>query len=153
MLHDKTKSWLNIRAIQGHTGGNLIPPELLGHVAIPYNGKEFIFHKRSYFDRTATLKSGVVAAGRTSKDGRQTVFFAPLSRIFESEPGEILTSDDFTKPRMEHHRSNWRPSQDAVNWVNLESAQDEGSHFLQTRSNAIVVFSSVPPECIYHVIS
>ena len=30
------KSLLYIRAIQGNTGGNLIAPELMGHVAIPY---------------------------------------------------------------------------------------------------------------------
>ena len=29
-------SLMNIRAIQGHTGGNLIASELMGHVAIPY---------------------------------------------------------------------------------------------------------------------
>ena len=30
------KSLLYIRAIQGHTGGNSIAPELMGHVAVPY---------------------------------------------------------------------------------------------------------------------
>ena len=34
---------LYIRAIQGHTGGNLIAPELMGHVAIPYKWKKFLF--------------------------------------------------------------------------------------------------------------
>ena len=29
-------------AIQGHTGGNLTAPELLGHVVFPHNWKEFI---------------------------------------------------------------------------------------------------------------
>ena len=80
------------------------------------------FHKRSSFHCTSILKSGLVAGGRTSKDGRQTVFFAPLNPTFENEPGEILTSDDFTKPRMEHYRSKWRLSQDAVYWVNLARA-------------------------------
>ena len=56
-------------------------------------------------------------------------------------------------PRMEHSRSKWRPSQDAVYWVNLARVQDEGLQFWQTRSNAIVVYISVPPECIYKVIS
>ena len=27
---------LHIRAIQGHTGGDMIAPELMGHVAIPF---------------------------------------------------------------------------------------------------------------------
>ena len=66
---------------------------------------------------------------------------------------EIFTSDDFTEPRMEHYRCKWRPSQDAVYWVNLARAQDEGLQFWQTRSDAIVVYCSVPPECIHKVIS
>ena len=67
------------------------------------------------------------------------VFFAPLNPIFESEPGEELTSDDFTKPRMEH----------------IEASGDHKTklQFWQTRSNAIFVYSSMPPECIYKVIS
>ena len=31
-------------AFQGHTGGNMMAPELMGHVTIPYNWKEFVFH-------------------------------------------------------------------------------------------------------------
>ena len=73
--------------------------------------------------------------------------------MFENEPGEILTSDNFTKPRTEHYRSKWRPSQDSVYWINVARAQDEGSQFWQRRSNVIVVHSSVPPESIYKVIS
>ena len=88
---------LKIRGIQGHTGGKLIAPALLGHVAILFNWKEFIFHKGSSFDCISILKSGLIAGGITSKDKRHTVFFGPLNPIFENEPGEILTSDDFTK--------------------------------------------------------
>ena len=45
----KKNSLLYIRAIQGHTGGKLIAPELLGHVGIPYNWKEFPFSQRKFF--------------------------------------------------------------------------------------------------------
>ena len=41
---------LYIRAILGRTGGNLIAPELMGHVAIPYTRKEFLFHRGCSFD-------------------------------------------------------------------------------------------------------
>ena len=34
---------LHIRAIQGDTGGNVVAPELVGHVAIPSNGKTSCF--------------------------------------------------------------------------------------------------------------
>ena len=81
-------SSLYIRAIRGHTGGKLIALENLGHVTIPFNWKEFIFHEGSSFDCTSILKSELVAGKRTSKDGRQTVFFAPLSPMFENDPEE-----------------------------------------------------------------
>ena len=125
----------------------------MGHVAIPYTCKEFMTHKGSSFDCTPILKTGLFAGGRTSKYGRQTVFFAHLNPILETEPLEILTNDDFAKPRMEHCRSKWRRSQDAVNFVNLARVQDEGLQICQTRWNAIVLSSSVPLECIYKVIS
>ena len=35
---------LFIRAIQGHTGGKMMAPELMGHVAFHVNCQEFIFH-------------------------------------------------------------------------------------------------------------
>ena len=148
---DKDSS-LYIRAIQGPTSGNLMAPVLLRHVALPYNWKESMFHKGSSFDCTSILKSGLVAGGRTSKDGRLTLFFAPLNPTLENEPGETLTSDDFTKPRMEHYRSKWRTCQCAVYWVNLARAQDEGLQFWQRWSNAIAENSSLQPECIYKVL-
>ena len=40
---------LCLRAIQGHTGGEKIPPEMLGHAPIPHNWKEFAFHRGCSF--------------------------------------------------------------------------------------------------------
>ena len=54
---------LYIRAIQGHTGGNLTAPELMGHVCIPYKWKEFLFHRACSYDVTSILKSGLIAGG------------------------------------------------------------------------------------------
>ena len=41
---------LYIRAIQGHTGRELFEPELMGHVAIPFNWKQFLFHRGCSFN-------------------------------------------------------------------------------------------------------
>ena len=43
---------LYIRAIQGHTGGKVIAPELMGHVAVPSKSKEFLFHRGCSYDVT-----------------------------------------------------------------------------------------------------
>ena len=40
-----------------------------GSFAVPYNWKEFLFHRGCSFDVTSILKSGLVAGGRESKEG------------------------------------------------------------------------------------
>ena len=145
-------SLLYIRAIQGHTGGNLIAPELMGHVAVPYFWKEFLFHQDVRFNVTSILKPGLIAGGRESKEGRQTIFFA-LPNPFGDNPDEQEPGDDLSKPRKVQYHSKWKNTQDAVKWVNLARAQDKGLRSSQTRSNALIVYNSVPADCIYKVIS
>ena len=143
--------FLYIRAIQGHTGGNLKALELMGHVAIPYKWKEFLFHSGCSLDVTSILTSGLIAGGRESKEGRQTIFFTPPNS-FGDNPDEEEPGDDVPKPRTVHFHSQWKNTQDAVYWINLARAQDKGLRFWQTRSHAVIVYSSVPADCIYKVI-
>ena len=42
---NRRNSLLHVRAIQGLTGESLMAPELMGHVAISYEWKEFLFHR------------------------------------------------------------------------------------------------------------
>ena len=80
------KIFLYVRAIQGHTGGNLTAPEWMGHVAIPCEWREFLFHRVCSFDVTSILKSGLIAGGRESKEGRQ-----PSSSHLSTRSGTIQT--------------------------------------------------------------
>ena len=41
---------------------------------------------------------------------------------------------DVTEPRDAFYRTKWKVHQNAVYWINVESAQDRGSVFWQTRS-------------------
>ena len=77
---------------------NLKAPELMGHVAIPYNWKEFLFHRGCSFDVTSILKSGLIAGGRESKEGKQTIFFTLLNP-FGDDPDEEEPGDDLSKLR------------------------------------------------------
>ena len=52
-----------------------------------------------------------------------------------------------------HYHSEWKTRQDVVHWIILARAQDKGLQFWQTRSHAMIVCSSVPPDSIYKVIS
>ena len=110
---------LYIRAIQGHTGGNLTALELMGHVAIPYKiRKEFQFHRGCSYHVQSVLRSGLIAGGRESKEGRLTIFFTPLNP-FWNNPDEEKPSDDLSKPRKVHYYSKWKTRQDAVHWIKL----------------------------------
>ena len=103
---------LYIRAIQGHTGGNLTAPELMGHVAIPHKLKEFRFHRGCSHDVQSILRSGLIVGGRESKERRQTIFFTPLNP-FGDNPDEEEPSDDLSKPRKIHYHRKWTTRQDA----------------------------------------
>ena len=104
-------SYLYIRVIHGRTG-NMIALELMGHVAIPYKWKEFLFHRGCSFDVTSIRRSGLLAGGRESKEGRQTIIFTPLNP-FGDNPDEEEPRNDLSKPRKVHYHSEWKKSQNA----------------------------------------
>ena len=133
------------KIIQGHTSVNLIAPALMGHVAVPYKWKEFLFHEH-------TLRPGLIAGGRESKEGRQTIIFTPLNP-FGDNPDEEEPCDDLSKPRKVHYHRKWKTSQDGVYWVNVSRAKDKGPQFWQARSHAVIENNSVPAHCINQVMS
>ena len=80
------KVWY-IRAIQEHTGGEMIEPEMLGHVLIPPNVKEFVFHRGYSFNLTSILNAGLIAGGRET---RHTVLFTPFKVMEYTRRGRTL---------------------------------------------------------------
>ena len=118
----------------------------MGHVAIPFKWKEFLFHGGFPYNVTSIFKSGLIAGGRERKEGRQTIFFTPL--IHSGEP-----SDDFSKPRKAHYHWQWTSRQDAVYWINLARAQEKDFNLGRQDPRALIVYNSVPADCIYKVIS
>ena len=94
----------------------------------------------------ARPKRSTTFGGRESKEGRQTLFFTPLTPngdiSDEEEP-----SNDLSKLRKVHYHSGWKHTQDAVFWINLARAQDS-LQFWQTRSHAVSVHRSVLAGCI-----
>ena len=49
-------------------------------------------------------------------------------------------------------RKKWRRHQDTVYWVDVQLAQQKGFKFYQTRSNAIILYDTLPAYCIPKVI-
>ena len=71
------------RAIQRHSGGILIDPELMGYILIPHNWKEYFYHTGSSFSIQSILENGLIPGGKESHRGDQTVFFTPLNPLVE----------------------------------------------------------------------
>ena len=85
---DSKNSLTYFRVIQGHTGGITIAPELMGHVIIPYDWKEFVFHMGCSFSIKSILENRLIAGGKQSEDGRQTIFFTHLNPFAENPDEE-----------------------------------------------------------------
>ena len=82
---------------------------------------------------------------------RQTVFFTAvnLTNKEHKDPYDI----DFTAPRLAWHKQKkWKRHQDAVFWVDVQLAQRKGLKFYQTRSNAIILYDTLPACCIQKVV-
>ena len=77
----------------GHTGGELIAPELMNHVAIPLKWKEFL-HRGCSFDVTSILQAGRVAGilhtiGR-SRRRIQQLFYRGREECIVTSRGSLL---------------------------------------------------------------
>ena len=84
---DNNGSLCYLRAIQGHSGGIPISPELMNHTLIPYKWKEYIFHRGISWNFRSILVSGIIPRGKENDRARQAVFFPPLNP-FGNDPDE-----------------------------------------------------------------
>ena len=55
---------------------------------------------------------------------------------------------DLTKPRLASYKQKWKVHQDTVYWVEIQLAQRKGLKFHQTRTNAIILYDTLPAYCI-----
>ena len=75
-----------------------------GYILIPYNWKEYIFHRGCSFSIQSILENGLIPGGKESKGGRQTIFFTPLNP-FGGDSDEEEPRDDYTIPQKVHYHS------------------------------------------------
>ena len=78
---------------------------MMGHVAIPYNWKEFLFHRGGSFNCTSILQSGLIAGER--KQRRTTDHFHASQPVW-GYPDEEHPTDNLSIPRKVHYHSKWK---------------------------------------------
>ena len=139
-----------LRALQGHSGRNLIDPSLQDNVIIQSGFFQHIYHVGCAFNLHSIINNGLILGGQNSSK-RQTVFFLPTDPRDKGhqDPAKI----DFSVPRRAQYlNSAWKKHQDAVLWVDINLAIRKGLTFHQTRSNAIILQGTLPAYCIPKVV-
>ena len=94
--------------------------------------------------------SGLTAGGHNSGRERQSVFFTAVNPMNKNHKDPYKL--DLTKPRFALCKQKWKRLQDTVFWVDIQLAQRKGLKFYQTRSNAIILYDTLPAYCIPKVV-
>ena len=138
------------RALQGHSGRNLIDPSLQDNVVIQSGFFQHTYHIGCAFNLHSIINNGLIPGGQNSSK-RQIVFFLPidLRNKDHKDPEKI----DLNVPRRAQYLHNaWKKHQDAENWVAIDLLIRKGLTFYQTRSNAIILQGILPAFCIPKVV-
>ena len=144
---DNSGRILYLRALQGHSGNNLIDPTLQDNVVIGSGIFHYIYHIGCAFNLHSIINNGLILGGQDSSR-RQTVFFLPIDpRNKNHKYPEYI---DYSVPRRARYvHSAWKKHQDAVFWVDINLAIREGLTFYQTRSNAIILQGTLPELIVF----
>ena len=130
---DYLGSIIYLRALQGHSGGNLIDLTLQDHVLIEPGVFPYIYHVGSNFSISSIISNGLIPGGQ-NLSRRQSVFFLPVDPRNEDhkDPENI----DYSVPRHARYLQNtWKRHQDTVFWIDIDlGIIKEGLKFYQTRS-------------------
>ena len=87
------------------------------------------------------INSGLIPGGQNLSK-RQTVFFLPVNPMDKEQ--EDLETIDLEAPRLARYmHTAWKKHQNTVYWVDIKLDQKKGSKFYQTRSNAIILHSTL----------
>ena len=121
---DSSGTILYLRALQGHSGRNLIDPTLQNNVVIPSDFFQYIYHVGYAINLHAIINSGLIPGGQ-NLNNRQTVFFLPVDLMDKNhkDPDTI----DLNAPRhAQYMHKAWKRHQNTVYWVDINLALRKG---------------------------
>ena len=133
-----------LRALQGQTGRNPIDPSLQDNVLIPNDFFEYIFQIGCAINLHSIINSGLIPGGQNLSK-RQTVFFTSVDPMNKEQKDPDVIHLECTASCLVQARSVEETSQRGVlgrhkTWL----AQKKGFKFYQTRSNAIILYDTLP---------
>ena len=141
---------LYLRALQGHSGRNSIDPLTTGQCVLPDIFFEYICHIGCAINLHSITNSGLIPGGQNLGMERQTVFFTAENPL-DNEHKDPYTLD-LTQPRLAWYKQQWKRHQDTVYWIDFQLAQRKGLKFYQTKSNAIILYETLPAYCVPKVV-
>ena len=139
-----------LRALQGHSGCNIIDPTLQDNVVFLSNFFQYFYHVGCAINLHSIIYSGLIPGGHILNN-RQTVFFLLVDPMDKNhkDPNTI----DLNEPRhAQYMHKAWKRPQNAVYWVDINLAMKKGLMFYQTRSNAIILHETLPAYCFPKVV-
>ena len=74
------KHFLYFRAIQGHSGANLVDPALQDNVLLPEDFTEYIYHIAKVSEIHSIIRSGLIPGRRSLRRDRQSVYFTAVNQ-------------------------------------------------------------------------
>ena len=140
---NSSKHFLYFKAIQGHSGGNLVDPALQDNVLLPEDFTEYICHVGNASEIHSKASSGLIPGGRSLKRERQSVLFTVVNTMDDDQIMEEIRSDS-DKPRIAPYKNTWRPHQKYSVLVQFEARSEERMQFYQARSHAVVLNDTLP---------
>ena len=148
---DSSGKILDLRALQGHSGHSLIDPSSQDNVLIPDGFLKYIYHFGCAINSHSITNSGLIPGGQNLGRERQTVFFTAVNHLDKKHKDPYKLN--LIQPRLAWYKQKtWKRHQDTVYWVDIQLAQRKGLKFYQTRSNAIILYDTLPACCIPKVV-
>ena len=93
------------------------------------------------------MNHDLIPGGVSLRTGRQAVFFTVVNPM-DNQDGSGETLCDLSQARIAPYTNTWKHFQNTVFWCNLKPAQQRGLQFHQTRSNAVILYDTLPAEFI-----
>ena len=121
---------LYLRALQGHSGRNLIDPPLQDSVFFPDGFFQYICHIGCAINLHSITNSGSIPGGQILSK-RQTVFFTYVDPMYKEHknPNNI----DLEAPRLAWYKQKkWKIHQDTEYWVDINLLKRKGFHSIFT---------------------